>query len=1479
MSFGDGRIRKISMIMAALVLLSGSLVTVVSGNDGSSTEETRYTPPAMGKWGMLTGGGWPANITVANCHIMSRDGGKEFVVFNRAQEGWTSWYEVYSFFVENETWFRWNATGTWPDTQYSDGRSFASTPDGEMGFYFGGNSWGSGSTDKLNVFFYSNKTWVRYTAVPTLGARYGTALTYDPISQKLYIFGGRTSSGWRNDIHTFSLTMGWAQLTPPDPKPAGRDQALAALSSNGTRLYIALGRYNTQGWTNYYKNDVWEYVVTNNTWREVDNDLGIPNDRSAIFLYRPDTDDLLLSNGLDGSNGVNNTYVIQIANGAQTRVYVQGGMSRRGIQGWDLMQDGRTALVLGDTSGTKDIWELDIYSIVSVLGPGNPIWAGGSAFTGYDPEDGGKLIALKRLSGSYWQLAHFSLSDKKWHNSSVTDQNTPTYRDGMAYVYDPKGNDFYLYGGYYSYQVGQNQYHYYFYDEFWKYSIDSNSWTRVKEHAYPGPRGRADMVIDAQGDTIYLFGGQIPGGDTNKLHKYDISGDLWTDITPAISPGGRMQTSLCYFAKGTGFYMFGGRNNGTSSASENDFWFFHTDSGMWEQLTGAENPPDARYDTGLSVDPATEEVLVFGMWEGQWPSSTAPEYFIWRPGWVSWESHPSNNDLHDWFGHGQVYDPSTGSHYIWASSATGDRGSGTEVWEFKPILRTSAVYIELLRPEGTPTTSAFPTVGTYKLHCRGRTDMPFSDILGYNITIKMGAEDYTLIWMRSGSMTEAGNLSWVDITTLPTFTPGTDGRWDIYVSLEFLFGTPHRTPADVIVTPITDMAFVERATKIKAFTVYSDLIIKEYHFGTPLQSSVTPGSWLWGRTQLTVDSFTVVFDGAPDVSPKVDDLTVEFIDSKDHSGMWTYEFNTTGSITLPIEGMDKELVTYELNLFREGTELLDGNTFQFRLDLDAPSEVINATLRADSVTDRMERMDNDRDELFLTWDDIIERGAGLKAVCYSLDVNLYPSDLNQTVKFFNIHESVEGHIIEGFHTLYVWAIDNVSRAGPWTEIPFVIDLHKVLFEEKSPDPSLLINTTKTTYRFSLVITDALSGIDLSTVEYRQSMPDRQYSAWKKYDVGTGNASVVEIDADLDLVPGIKNLVQFRARDMAKNIISESRVFQVNSFPDLAVPSAWPLTPVDKARVNKDVTLTWKGAYYDLDRLTYELHIIDPKGVELIKSLPGTSFTFRAKAPGTYRWFIVALAEGLTNKSAESTFMFSPPFVNVELPSRIEVTIGKEVAVQVTVTNTLETNVNMTLVLPDPKGFRLKEGGSQSLDPLQQKAFYLVLNSSDATAGNYKLLLRVSDDFGRSATFNLSMVVTTPIIDRPDDDGGEEGIPLWAIIAAVVIVIVLIGALLFFLMRRKDKDEEEGEEEVEEAEPDLHYDPTGKVAEGGSGSKHTVQLTPGLHTSEEDMRRGASNVMEITLPTKGPSVHPSNDARGPPSETEEEEMEELEELEE
>ena len=221
----------------------------------------------------------------------------------------------------------------------------------------------------------------------------------------------------------------------------------------------------------------------------------------------------------------------------------------------------------------------------------------------------------------------------------------------------------------------------------------------------------------------------------------------------------------------------------------------------------------------------------------------------------------------------------------------------------------------------------------------------------------------------------------------------------------------------------------------------------------------------------------------------------------------------------------------------------------------------------------------------------------------------------------NVHESVEGHILEGVHTLYVWALDNVSRAGPWTEIPFIIDLHKVQIQEISPDPNVLVNTTSTSYEFRLTLSDELSGVDLSTVEYRQSLPNRQYSEWKMYDAGTGKASILEINTTLELVPGIKNLVQFRARDMAKNIISESRVFQVNSFPDLAVPSAWPLTPLAKSQAKKDVTLTWKGAYYDMDRLTYQVHVIGPKGNEMVKEVSGTSYTFRVKAPGEYRWFI------------------------------------------------------------------------------------------------------------------------------------------------------------------------------------------------------------------------------------------------------------------
>ncbi|MGA1793651.1 MAG: kelch repeat-containing protein, partial [Thermoplasmatota archaeon] len=618
-----------ALTITALLLIVLLLPFVPLGSvEGNGEEPTRSlgTEP-MGEWGLLTSGGWPS-IDSGDCNIMYREAENELVVFHRTYSD----FEVWSLFESNETWKQWNDTGMEPSPQHSS-QAFTSNKNNTIAYYYGGYQGGGGGIfwDKLNIFFYSNKTWIQIDAPGTLGGRYWSEMVYDEATDSVWIFGGRDRTYTRyNDLHQYNFTHGWSYYPSVDPKPDPRDQALMTITPDGKHIYVGFGRYASGGGgANYYRHDIWQYNVTDDEWWAISNDTGIPTDAGAILQYRPVTSDLILTLGFDGWNQLNDTYIIDITTGIPVQVNLTGGIPGRHVQAFDITSDHKKAMIFGDDGDRRDIWSLDLLDYTTMLTPGNPTWVGGNAFTGYDEEDGGKLVALKRDDGDNWQLAYYSLDTRSWRMNDVSDTNKPTYHSGMASCYDPIENDFYLYGGYFAYQVSQWTWHYYFYDEFWKLDCDTGDWTRIQEHATPGARGRASMVIDPDERMIYLYGGQVHGGDTETLYRYNMTGNIWKAINPSIKPQARMETDLAFDPVNNGFYMFGGQRNGTSNAELNDFWFFHINTGLWEKLPTGDDEPSMQDNARLSVNTDTNEVMLFG--DGD------DDTFFWRLEWFGWK--------------------------------------------------------------------------------------------------------------------------------------------------------------------------------------------------------------------------------------------------------------------------------------------------------------------------------------------------------------------------------------------------------------------------------------------------------------------------------------------------------------------------------------------------------------------------------------------------------------------------------------------------------------------------------------------------------------------------------------------------------------------------------------------------------------------------------------------------------------------------
>ena len=107
---------------------------------------------------------------------------------------------------------------------------------------------------------WTGTNWVYIPTAHFPPPRVHGVLGYDPVSQRLILFGGADIGGWYNDTWTFDGTD-WSQLSPATSPPA-RDRAVMALDSVTGRLIMYGGQSNAGVF-----NDTWTWTGSN--WQQL----------------------------------------------------------------------------------------------------------------------------------------------------------------------------------------------------------------------------------------------------------------------------------------------------------------------------------------------------------------------------------------------------------------------------------------------------------------------------------------------------------------------------------------------------------------------------------------------------------------------------------------------------------------------------------------------------------------------------------------------------------------------------------------------------------------------------------------------------------------------------------------------------------------------------------------------------------------------------------------------------------------------------------------------------------------------------------------------------------------------------------------------------------------------------------------------------------------------------------------------------------
>ena len=280
-------------------------------------------------------------------------------------------------------------------------------------------------------------TWTQLSFPSNLPpARSYPAMTYDPVSRKVVLFGGSGSSGNLNDTWTFDGAA-WSKETPAVSPPA---RSLAAMAFDTASLRVVLfGGFDGH----QYFGDSWTWDGATSTWKKVSSAIFPKAVAGAAGFTDPANGHADVYGGFDGQFHYLDTY--QWSGTTWNKLSPETSAWARSLAVAALNpQDNSVVLFsgVGDIN-TYNTWTWDGTTWTEqfpVTQPPSRYGAGGA----FDPLTGNVIIFG---GGPY----NFDLNDTWMLTGANWEQlvpaKSPSARKGAGMVYDPAINQLVLFGG------------------------------------------------------------------------------------------------------------------------------------------------------------------------------------------------------------------------------------------------------------------------------------------------------------------------------------------------------------------------------------------------------------------------------------------------------------------------------------------------------------------------------------------------------------------------------------------------------------------------------------------------------------------------------------------------------------------------------------------------------------------------------------------------------------------------------------------------------------------------------------------------------------------------------------------------------------------------------------------------------------------------------------------------------------------------
>jgi sugar lactone lactonase YvrE len=155
----------------------------------------------------------------------------------------------------------------------------------------------------------------------------------------------------------------------------------------------------------------------------------------------------------------------------------------------------------------------------------------------------------------------------------------------------------------------------------WTYDAAANEWTNRTPPTSPPGRVDHGIAYDSRSDHVVVFGGATGlGGDVlGDTWAYDANTNIWTEMTPAVSPPGRAGAAMWYDPTADLVFLFGGSRDWSSWPylpwdvfGGQELWAYDYDDNTWTLLRTDTNPGYRVYARAVFDERSGESVLIGG---------------------------------------------------------------------------------------------------------------------------------------------------------------------------------------------------------------------------------------------------------------------------------------------------------------------------------------------------------------------------------------------------------------------------------------------------------------------------------------------------------------------------------------------------------------------------------------------------------------------------------------------------------------------------------------------------------------------------------------------------------------------------------------------------------------------------------------------------------------------------------------------------